>query len=95
MPDCFDTVTSALDPSLGIPVVCLVDDENVVRRALAEREVLGRVVAGRAYKLIADEPGIGVRTVEVHRARIFEKMDVDSAVELANPLRLAGGRDAG
>ena len=33
MPDCFDTVTSALDPLLGIPVVCLVDDE-VVRNAL-------------------------------------------------------------
>jgi two-component system response regulator DctR len=28
-----------------------------------------------------------VRTVEVHRARVFEKMDVKSAVELANLLR--------
>ena len=30
------------------------------------------------------KPAIGVRTVEVHRARVFEKMDVKSAVELAN-----------
>jgi len=28
-----------------------------------------------------------VRTVEVHRARVFEKMNVRSAVELANLLR--------
>ena len=95
MPDCFDTVTSVLDPSLGIPVVCLVDDEDVVRRALAEREVLGRVVSGRADQLIADDLGISVRTVEVHSAQIFEKMNAGSAVELAEPRRMAGGRDAG
>ena len=88
-------MTSVLVPSLGIPVVCLVDDEDVVRRALAEREVLGRVVSRRTYKLIAAELGISVRTFEAHRAWIFENMDVGSAVELANPLRLAGGRDAG
>ena len=52
-----------------------------------EREVMDRVVAGLANKLIADELGISVRTVEVHRARMFEKMDVRSAVELANLLR--------
>jgi two-component system response regulator DctR len=52
-----------------------------------EREVMTRVVAGLANKLIADELDISVRTVEVHRARMFEKMNVRSAVELANLLR--------
>ena len=52
-----------------------------------EREVMERVVAGLANKLIADELNISVRTVEVHRARMFEKMNVRSAVELANLLR--------
>ena len=52
-----------------------------------EREVMARVVAGLANKLIADELSISVRTVEVHRARMFEKMNVRSAVELANLLR--------
>ncbi len=52
-----------------------------------EREVMGRVIAGLANKLIADELGISVRTVEVHRARLFDKMNVRSAVELANLLR--------
>ena len=56
-----------------------------------EAEVMQLVVAGRPNKLIADELGISVRTVEVHRARVFEKMNVKSAVELANLLRGAGG----
>jgi two-component system response regulator DctR len=52
-----------------------------------ERDVLRLVIEGRPNKLIADELQISVRTVEVHRARVFEKMDVKSAVELANLLR--------
>jgi two-component system, LuxR family, response regulator DctR len=52
-----------------------------------ERDVMQRVVAGLPNKLIADQLSISVRTVEVHRARVFDKMDVKSAVELANMLR--------
>ncbi len=48
-----------------------------------ERQVMERVLAGDYNKTIADALGIAVRTVEVHRARIFEKMGVRSAVELA------------
>jgi two-component system response regulator DctR len=48
-----------------------------------ERQVMERVLAGDYNKMIADALGIAVRTVEVHRARIFEKMGVRSAVELA------------
>ena len=55
-----------------------------------EREVMERVIAGLANKVIADELDISVRTVEVHRARMFEKMNVRSAVELANLLREQG-----
>jgi two-component system response regulator DctR len=51
-----------------------------------EREVMERVLAGDYNKNIADALGIAVRTVEVHRARIFEKMGVRSAVELAQLL---------
>ena len=57
-----------------------------------EREVMRLIVAGRPNKLIADALGISVRTVEVHRARVFDKMGVRSAVELANLLR-AGTAD--
>lgn len=52
-----------------------------------ERDVMQLVVEGLPNKLIADQLDISVRTVEVHRARVFDKMDVKSAVELANLLR--------
>ena len=52
-----------------------------------ERAVMRCVADGRPNKRIADALGISVRTVEVHRARVFEKMDVKSAVELANLLQ--------
>lgn len=53
-----------------------------------ERDVMNCVVEGLPNKLIADRLNISVRTVEVHRARVFDKMDVKSAVELANLLRM-------
>jgi two-component system response regulator DctR len=55
-----------------------------------EREVMLLVIEGRPNKLIADALDISVRTVEVHRARVFDKMNVKSAVELANRLRDSG-----
>ncbi|MBI4986902.1 MAG: response regulator transcription factor [Rhodocyclales bacterium] len=51
-----------------------------------EREVMDLVLAGKFNKVIADELDIAMRTVEVHRARVFEKMGVRSAVELAQLL---------
>ena len=52
-----------------------------------ERDVMNRVAAGLPNKLVADALHISVRTVEVHRARVFDKLEVKSAVELANLLR--------
>ena len=52
-----------------------------------EHDVMRLVVEGLPNKLIADQLDISVRTVEVHRARVFDKMEVKSAVELANLLR--------
>jgi two-component system response regulator DctR len=51
-----------------------------------EKEVMDRVLAGTLNKVIADELGIAMRTVEVHRSHVFEKMGVKSAVELAGLL---------
>ena len=52
-----------------------------------ERDVMRLVGEGLANKLNADQLAISVRTVEVHRARVFEKMDVKSAVELSRALQ--------
>lgn len=57
-----------------------------------ERQVLDLLLAGKLNKQIADELGVSMRTVEVHRARVFEKMGVRNAVELAG--RLASTRPA-
>jgi FixJ family two-component response regulator len=47
-----------------------------------ESEVLGLIVAGRLNKQIADDLGISIKTVEVHRSRVMEKMGADSVAEL-------------
>jgi two-component system, LuxR family, response regulator DctR len=51
-----------------------------------EREVMDLILAGKANKVIADDLKIAMRTVEVHRAHVLEKMGVRSAVELAQLL---------
>lgn len=55
-----------------------------------EREVMELILAGKLNKVIADELDISMRTVEVHRARILEKMGVRSAVELAQLVAAQG-----
>lgn len=57
---------------------------------LREAEVMDRILAGKLNKVIADELGIAMRTVEVHRSHIFEKMGVRSAVELSRALSPLG-----
>ena len=47
-----------------------------------EREVLGLIIIGKLNKQIADVLGISIKTVEVHRARVMEKMGVNSLAEL-------------
>lgn len=54
-----------------------------------EKEVMRRVASGKLNKVIADELNIAVRTVEVHRARVFSKLGVRSAAELATILAQA------
>jgi two-component system response regulator DctR len=49
-----------------------------------EHEVLHELLQGHYNKNIADHLGITQRTVEFHRANIFEKLKVQSAVELAH-----------
>jgi two-component system response regulator DctR len=61
--------------------------ERIAELTERERDVMRLVVEGLPNKLIADQLAISVRTVEVHRARVFDKMEVKSAVELANRLR--------
>lgn len=85
-----DRVEQALQQSaktLALQQACTSLQARIGELTERERDVMQRVVEGLPNKLIADQLNISVRTVEVHRARVFDKMDVKSAVELANMLR--------
>lgn len=49
-----------------------------------ERDVMHYVALGKPNKLIAAELGVSQRTVEAHRARVFQKLCVRNAVELVH-----------
>jgi FixJ family two-component response regulator len=56
-----------------------------------EREVLELVLVGKLNKQIADTLGISMKTIEVHRARVMEKMGVHSVAELVQAAMAAKG----
>ncbi|MBC8022455.1 MAG: response regulator transcription factor [Burkholderiales bacterium] len=55
-----------------------------------EREVMELVVAGRMNREIAEKLDISIKTVEAHRAKIMEKLEVDSVAELVQATLAAG-----
>lgn len=62
-------------------------NERLSRLTSRERQIMEQVLAGKYNKVIADELNISMRTVEVHRANLFDKMQVKTAVELANLMK--------
>ncbi|MDR2689146.1 MAG: response regulator [Azoarcus sp.] len=66
-------------------------DRDTIEQRLAtlsarEREVMALILEGKYNKVIASKLSISMRTVEAHRAHIFSKMRIRSAVELAQLL---------
>ena len=55
-----------------------------------EREVLKFVIGGHLNKQIADRMSISLKTVKAHRARVMEKMEVDSLAALVHLCQTAG-----
>ena len=55
-----------------------------------ERDVLQWLVAGKSNKVIAFELSISPRTVEIHRARVMDKMRADSLPSLVRMALAAG-----
>jgi FixJ family two-component response regulator len=64
----------------------LAEHSQIARRIASltprEREVMALIVEGRANKVIAHELGLSQRTVEIHRARVMEKMQAESVALL-------------
>ena len=57
-----------------------------------EQEVLDHVVTGKLNKQIADDLGVVEKTIKVHRARVMEKMKVQSVAELVRLAERSGIR---
>jgi len=57
-------------------------DELISALTPREKEVMSRVTEGKPNKVIAHELNVSIKTIEVHRARMMEKMKASSVAEL-------------
>ena len=94
-----DSVNRALSASRGAPGSPPAADRAGIEARIAtlsprEREVMQFVIEGKPNKVIATRLGLSTRTVEVHRAKVMEKMQAASLAELVR-MALAAGLSAG
>jgi molecular chaperone DnaK len=64
--------------------------ERIATLSRREREVLDALVAGRQSKVVPHDLGLSVRTVEVHRARMMERLGTNRFAEAVRLAVLAG-----
>jgi two-component system response regulator FixJ len=82
-------VRSSLAQAPNLEMTAHADLEKLSER---ERQVLDGVIAGKQNKVIAHDLGLSPRTVEVYRANVMSKMNVDSLPELVRKVLSARGR---
>jgi FixJ family two-component response regulator len=89
-----DSVHRALAGARGAPASAAADRAGIEARLATlsprEREVMQLVVEGKPNKVIATRLGLSTRTVEVHRAKVMEKMEARSLAELVRMALAAG-----
>lgn len=83
--DLWSKIQKALD--LNVSMLKAQKEREQIRRRLEtltadERRVMELLIAGRSNKQVAAEMELGLRTAELRRARIMEKMQADSLPEL-------------
>lgn len=80
-----DSLYKAIDLSrslVGFKNKQLETEAKFARLTSRERQVYERIILGAPNKTIATELSISLRTVEVHRASVFDKLEVNSLAEL-------------
>jgi two-component system response regulator FixJ len=83
--DLIDRIQRALDKDRTNRAA--LNERTLIRERLQsltprEREVLAMVTSGKANKVMAADLGVSQRTVEIHRARVMEKMSAASLAQL-------------
>jgi two-component system, LuxR family, response regulator FixJ len=80
------TEAAPVEPGVKREVVA----QRITRLSRREHEVMTRLVAGNSNKVAAITLGLSPRTVEIHRARVMEKMQARSLSELVRLAITAG-----
>jgi two-component system response regulator FixJ len=83
--DLIDRIQRALDKDRTNRAA--LEERTLIRERLLsltprEREVLAMVTSGKANKIMAADLGVSQRTIEIHRARVMEKMSAASLAQL-------------
>lgn len=94
--DLIDRINRALEKDRDMRSALRERDE--IRRRMSqltprEREVLELVTRGKANKVIAGDLNVSQRTVEIHRARVMEKMGANSLAHLVRMVIEANRED--
>lgn len=92
--DLLDRVRLAIDLSQQVRAANKERKEifaRVAKLTPREREVCDRVIAGMSNKVIAKDLGLSTKTVEVHRARLMEKLQASTLADLVRLTLLAEG----
>jgi two-component system, LuxR family, response regulator FixJ len=85
--DAIEEATHTLSARPTPPIPQSVVAKRLARLTTREREVIDHLVLGKTNKAIAEELGISQRTVEIHRARIREKMEARGLADLIRMMR--------
>jgi two-component system response regulator FixJ len=90
----FEAIAGALEQSQRLRETAALSENAASRLATLtprEREVFDLLVTGLPNKAIANTLGASPRTIEVHRARVFEKLKANSLPDLVRLLLAAEG----